>query len=62
MADEQGLDQGRLVRMFPQAPIKQVTGLDTPIPYSKPMEEHVLPNEDKIVEAVRQVLSTTLVT
>jgi pyruvate/2-oxoglutarate/acetoin dehydrogenase E1 component len=36
--------------------------LDTPIPYSKPMEEHVLPNEDKIVEAVRQVLSTTLVT
>ncbi len=62
MADEQGLDQGRLVRMFPQAPIKQVTGLDTAIPYSKPMEEHVLPNEDKIVEAVRQVLSTTLVT
>jgi pyruvate/2-oxoglutarate/acetoin dehydrogenase E1 component len=62
MADEQGLDQDRLVRMFPQAPIKQVTGLDTPIPYSKPMEEHVLPNEDKIVEAVRQVLSTTLVT
>jgi acetoin:2,6-dichlorophenolindophenol oxidoreductase subunit beta len=45
-----------------KAPIKQVTGLDTPIPYSKPMEEHVLPNEDKIVEAVRQVLSTTLVT
>jgi pyruvate/2-oxoglutarate/acetoin dehydrogenase E1 component len=45
-----------------KAPIKQVTGLDTPIPYSKPMEEHVLPDEDKIVEAVRQVLSTTLVT
>jgi pyruvate/2-oxoglutarate/acetoin dehydrogenase E1 component len=45
-----------------KAPVKQVTGLDTPIPYSKPMEEHVLPNEDKIVEAVRQVLSTTLVT
>jgi pyruvate/2-oxoglutarate/acetoin dehydrogenase E1 component len=44
-----------------KAPVKQVTGLDTPIPYSKPMEEHVLPNEDKIVEAVRQVLSTTLV-
>jgi len=45
-----------------KVPIKQVTGLDTPIPYSKPMEEHVLPDEDKIVEAVRQVLSTTLVT
>jgi len=26
------------------------------------MEEHVLPDEDKIVEAVRQALSTTLVT
>jgi pyruvate dehydrogenase E1 component beta subunit len=34
-----------------KAPIKQVTGLDTPIPSSKPMEEHVLPDEDKIVEA-----------
>jgi pyruvate/2-oxoglutarate/acetoin dehydrogenase E1 component len=42
--------------------LKQVTGLDTPIPYSKPMEEHVLPDEDKIVEAVRRVLSTMLVT
>lgn len=45
-----------------KAPIKQVTGLDTPIPCSKPMEEHVLPDEDKIVEAVRRVLSTMLVT
>ena len=27
-----------------------------------PEEEHVLPDEDKIVEAVRQVLSATLVT
>src|SRR5438046_4089883 len=32
-----------------KAPIKQVTALDTPIPYSKPMEEHVLPSEDRIV-------------
>ena len=62
MADEQGLDQDRLVWMFTQMPIKQITGLDTAIPYSKPMEEHVMPNEDKIVEAFRQVLSTTLVT
>jgi pyruvate dehydrogenase E1 component beta subunit len=44
-----------------KAPIKQVTALDTPIPYSKPMEEHVLPNEDKIVAAVRQVLSRATV-
>ena len=45
-----------------KAPIKQVTALDTPIPYSKPMEEYVLPDEHKIVAAVRQVLSPTLVT
>ncbi len=39
-----------------KAPIKQVTALDTTIPYSKPMEDYVLPDEDKIVGAVRQVL------
>lgn len=39
-----------------KAPIKQVTALDTTIPYSKPLEEYVLPDEDKIVAAVRQVL------
>ena len=45
-----------------KAPVKQVTALDTPIPYSKPMEEHVLPDEAKIVAAVRQVLSPAPVT
>jgi pyruvate dehydrogenase E1 component beta subunit len=45
-----------------KAPIKQVTALDTPVPYSKPMEEYVLPDADKIAAAVRQVLSPTLVT
>ncbi len=40
-----------------KTPIKQVTALDTPIPHSKPMEEHLLPDEGKIVAAVRQVLS-----
>ena len=41
-----------------KAPIKQVTALDATIPYSKPMEEFVLPDEDKVVGAVRQVLGT----
>jgi acetoin:2,6-dichlorophenolindophenol oxidoreductase subunit beta len=41
-----------------KAPIKQVTALDATVPYSKPMEDHVLPDEDKIVGAVRQVLGT----
>lgn len=42
-----------------RAPIKAVTALDSTIPYSKPMEEYLLPNEDKIIDAVRQVLGTT---
>jgi acetoin:2,6-dichlorophenolindophenol oxidoreductase subunit beta len=41
-----------------KAPIKQVTALDATIPYSQPMEEFVLPDEDKIIGAVRQVLGT----
>jgi hypothetical protein len=45
-----------------KAPIKQVTALGTPIPYSKPIEEYVLPDEAKIVTAVRQVLSPAPVT
>lgn len=39
-----------------RAPLRLVTGLDTAIPYSKPMEDFVLPDEDKIVSAVREVL------
>ncbi len=39
-----------------KAPIKQVTALDATIPYSQPMEEYILPDEDKIVGAVQQVL------
>ena len=36
-----------------KAPIKQVTALDATMPYSEPMEASVLPDEDKIVDAVR---------
>jgi len=39
-----------------RAPVKQVTALDATIPYSKPMEDYVLPDENKIVSAVREVL------
>jgi pyruvate dehydrogenase E1 component beta subunit len=39
-----------------KAPIKQVTALEATIAYSQPMEEFVLPDEDKIVGAVQQVL------
>jgi pyruvate dehydrogenase E1 component beta subunit len=48
---DQGFDSLR-------APIKQVTALDASIPYSEPMERFVLPDEDKIVAAVHQVLGS----
>ena len=37
------------------APIRRVTALDTPIPFSPPLEEFVLPNEAKIKAAVIEV-------
>jgi acetoin:2,6-dichlorophenolindophenol oxidoreductase subunit beta len=40
-----------------RAPIAMVTALDTSIPYSEPLEEYVLPNEDKIVKAVKAVMA-----
>jgi pyruvate dehydrogenase E1 component beta subunit len=39
-----------------KAPIAQVTALDVTVPYSEPMEAYVLPNEEKIAGAVRQVM------
>lgn len=38
-----------------KAPPRLVTALDYPVPYSKPLEEYVLPNPEKIVQAVRDV-------
>ncbi|MBV9194268.1 MAG: alpha-ketoacid dehydrogenase subunit beta [Solirubrobacterales bacterium] len=41
-----------------KAPVKQVTALDATVAYSEPMEAYVLPNEEKIAGAVRQVLGS----
>lgn len=38
------------------APIQRVGALDVPIPYSKPMEEYVIPDEARIVAAVKRAL------
>lgn len=38
------------------APIKRVAEPDTPIPFSPPLEQHVLPNEKRIIAAVREVV------
>lgn len=40
-----------------KAPPRLVTALDYPVPYSKPLEEYVLPSVEKIVQAVRGVLA-----
>ena len=45
-----------------KAPIKLVTALDATIPYSQPMEDYLLPDEAKIVEAVQQVLGSSPIT
>jgi pyruvate/2-oxoglutarate/acetoin dehydrogenase E1 component len=44
-----------------KAPVRLVTALDATIPYSQPMEEYLLPDETKIVEAVQQVLGSQAV-
>ncbi len=36
-------------------PIMRVTSLDTPVPYSPPLEEHFLPNAEKIAAAAREL-------
>jgi len=37
------------------APIKRVAEPDTPIPFSPPLEQYVIPNEKSIIEAVREI-------
>ena len=39
------------------APIKRVTAPDTPVPYSAMMEDFWLPNEDKLIKAVKEIAS-----
>jgi pyruvate/2-oxoglutarate/acetoin dehydrogenase E1 component len=38
------------------APIKRVAGADTPIPFSPPLEQYVIPNEKAIIKAVKEVV------
>jgi pyruvate dehydrogenase E1 component beta subunit len=38
------------------APIKRVTGADTPIPFSPPLEQYVIPKEKTIIKTVREVV------
>jgi pyruvate dehydrogenase E1 component beta subunit len=45
-----------------KAPIRFVCARDATVPYSEPMEAYVLPDEDRIAGAVREVLGTAPVT
>jgi len=36
-------------------PIRRVTSLDTPVPFSPPLEEHFLPNAERIATAAREL-------
>ena len=37
------------------APVARVTALDTPVPYSPPLEEYFLPNAEKVAAAAREL-------
>jgi len=38
------------------APIKRVAEPDTPIPFSPPLEQYVIPDEKAIIKAVKEIV------
>jgi pyruvate/2-oxoglutarate/acetoin dehydrogenase E1 component len=38
------------------APVKRVTAYDTPIPFSPPLEQFIIPSEQSIIRAVKEVI------
>jgi len=41
-----------------KAPILQVNARDVTVPYSEPLEAYVIPDEARIVDAVRRVMQS----
>jgi len=39
-----------------KGPVRMVTAMDTSVPYSEPLEKFVMPNEEKIIKAVKTLL------
>ena len=39
-----------------KAPVKIVARADVPVPFSQPLEEYVLPNEEKLVNAIKKII------
>jgi 2-oxoisovalerate dehydrogenase E1 component beta subunit len=42
---------------FLDAPIRIIGALDTPVPYSPPLEDYFLPSEEEIERAARRLLA-----
>ena len=42
-----------------KAPAKRVCGLDVPVPFSPPMEKYSIPDKDKILTAIHQVIGNS---
>jgi pyruvate/2-oxoglutarate/acetoin dehydrogenase E1 component len=42
-----------------ETPIKRVSAFDTPIPFAPSLEDFVIPSEDRITEAIREMTSTS---
>ena len=40
-----------------QAPVRRVSGLDVPMPYSRKIEKLCIPQKETIIQAVREVTS-----
>jgi len=49
MVAEEALD-------YLDAPIKRIAELDTPIPFSPPLEQFVIPDEKRIIKAVKEIV------
>ncbi len=39
------------------APVKRLASLDVPVPYSPPLEEYFMPNTEKVVNSLRELLA-----
>ncbi|MEM3421047.1 MAG: transketolase C-terminal domain-containing protein, partial [Candidatus Hadarchaeum sp.] len=40
-----------------KAPIKRIGAPNTPVPFSPPLENYYIPNEEKIIEAVKELIN-----
>jgi 2-oxoisovalerate dehydrogenase E1 component len=39
------------------APVRRLNGLHTPVPYSPPLEAHIVPNRERIAQAIRDLVA-----